>query len=100
MYLVTLEPELHLLGYKPTEVALRGDDVELMCYARGRSKIIYHWEHHRNGSTVTTAKEEGGLLMLPNVTNDNEGEYQCMACDCYSCSHSMNTTTLVVYGEI
>ena len=73
----------------------------LMCYARGRSKISYHWEHHRNGSDEWRALEtESGLLMLPSVTDDDEGEYHCVACDCYSCSYSKNTTTLVVYGEI
>jgi len=75
----------------------------LMCYARGRSKISYHWEHHSNRSgewNAKTIRTESGLLLLPSVTDDDEGEYSCVACDCYSCSYSVNTTTLMVYGKM
>ena len=99
----TVKPIISLPDYTPLEVADNGNTVILMCLAHGRSKISYHWEHRLNDSDNWAAlpvEMNSGLLVLSSVTGDNEGIYRCVACDCYSCSHSLNTTTIIVIGKI
>ena len=83
-------------------MAAIGQAVTLMCLAHGRSKISYHWEYHNNESdtwmTVSAAMDNGSLI-LSSVTEDSEGIYRCVACDCYSCTYSINTTTITVIGK-
>ena len=101
--LETLKPNITLPDYTPFQVAFIGDTVVLMCLAYGRSTITYHWEHHINESdrwTAVSAEMMNGSLILSNVTEDSEGIYQCVACDCYSCSYSINTTITVIGKEM
>ena len=101
-FLETLKPNILLPDYTPFKVAVNGDVVMLMCFAHGRSKISYHWEHHVNDSdnwTAISVDMDSGLLILSSVTEDDEGMYRCVACDCYSCSYSLNTTTITVIGK-
>ena len=100
--LETLKPIITLTDYKPFKVAGNGDAVMLMCLAYGRSTISYHWEHRVNDSDnweLISVEADSGLLILSSVTEDNEGIYRCVACDCYSCSSSINTTTVFVTGK-
>ena len=97
-----MKPIINLPDYTPLNIAVSGDAVMLMCFAHGRTKINYHWEHRVNGSdnwTAVSAKMNTGLLILSSVTEEDEGIYRCVACDCYSCSYSMNTTTIIVVGK-
>ena len=101
-FLETLKPIINLPDYTPFKVAVNGDVVMLMCFAHGRSTISYHWEHHVNVSdkwVAVSVKMDSGLLILPSVTEDDEGIYRCVACDCYSCSYSTNITTITVIGK-
>ena len=101
-FLDTLKPVINLPDYIPHKVAANGDAVMLMCLAHGRSKIRYHWEHRINDSdnwTAISVDMDSGLLILSSVTEDDEGMYRCVACDCYSCSYSLNTTTITVIGK-
>ena len=97
-----MRPIINLPDYTPLEVAVSGDAVMLMCLAHGRSKISYQWEHRINNFDnwiVISVKMDSGLLILPSVTKYDEGIYRCVACDCYSCSYSINTTTLTLIGK-
>ena len=97
-----MKPIINLPDYTPHKIAVSGDTVMLMCFARGRTKIDYHWEHRVNGYDNWTAVSVGmdtGLLILSSITEEDEGIYRCVACDCYSCSYSMNTTTIIVIGK-
>ena len=101
--LETLKPNITLQDYTPYKVAVNGDAVVLMCLAHGRSTITYQWEHHINESerwTAVSAVMMNGSLILSIVTEDIEGIYRCVACDCYSCSYSINTTITVIGKEI
>ena len=83
-------------------MAAIGEAVMLMCLAHGRSTISYHWEYRINESDTwltVSADMDSGLLILSSVTDDNEGIYRCVACDCYSCTYSINTTTIIVIGK-
>ena len=98
----TLNPTINLLDYTPLKVAFSNDAVMLSCFANGRSKINYHWEHRVNSSnswTMISAEMDTGLFILSSVTEDDEGIYRCVACDCYSCSYSIKTTTVIVIGK-
>ena len=97
-----MKPIINLPDYTPLEVAFNGDAVMLMCFAHGRSKISYQWERRINNPdnwTAITVEMDSGLLILSSVTKNDEGIYRCVACDCYSCSYSMNTTTITVIGK-
>ena len=101
-YSETLKPIINLPDYTPHKVTVNGNTVMLMCLAHGRSKIGYHWEHRLNDFSnwaALSGEVNSGLLILSSVTEDNEGMYRCVACDCYSCSYSINTTTIIVYGK-
>ena len=98
----TLKPIINLLDYTPLKVAVSGDAVMLTCFANGRSKINYHWEYRVNSFNswaMISTKMNAGLFILSSVSEDDEGMYRCVACDCYSCSYSMNTTTVIVTGK-
>ena len=100
--LETLKPNIILPDYASYKVAAIGDAVMLMCLAHGRSTISYHWEYHINESdtwVTASADMDSGLLILSSVTKDNEGIYRCVACDCYSCTYSINTTAIDVIGK-
>ena len=100
--LETLKPIINLPDYTQFKVATMGDAVMLMCLARGRSVISYHWEYRVNESdnwVAMSVQMGSGLLVLSSVTEDDEGTYQCVACDCYSCSYATNTTTIRVIGK-
>lgn len=97
-----INPVISLPGYVSRKVVFNGDAVMLMCFAHGTSKISYHWEHHVNKSdkwVAASATVDSGLLLLASVTKDHEGIYRCVACDCYSCSYAINTTTITVIGK-
>ena len=98
----TLKPNISLPDYTQYKLAAFGETVMLMCLAHGRSTISYHWDYRINESdtwVTVSADMDNGLLILSSVTDDNEGIYQCIACDCYSCTYSRNTTTIVVTGK-
>jgi len=100
--LETLKPIISLPDYLPFKVLVMGDAIMLMCLAHGRSTISYHWQHHINASNswiAVSPEMDSGLLVISSITKDNEGIYRCVACDCYSCSYSINTTTIVVFGK-
>ena len=93
---------INLLDYTPLKVTFKDDSVMLMCFAHGRSKVSYHWEYHNNVSDMWVAvsvKMDSGLLILSSITEDDEGTYRCVACDCYSCTYSENTTSIIVIGK-
>ena len=101
--LENLGPTITLPDYTEFKVVTEGDATMLMCFAHGKSKIIYHWEYRDNKSNKWMAISEdrdSGLLILSSVAEDNEGMYRCVACDCYSCTYSPNTTTIAVIGKI
>ena len=101
-FLETLRPIINLPDYTPYRVAVNGDVVMLMCFAHGRSKISYQWEYYINNSdnwTAISVEMDSGLLILSSVTENDEGMYRCVACDCYSCSYSINATTIIVIGK-
>ena len=90
------------MDYVPQKVVTKYNSVMLMCFAYGRSKISYYWEHQNINTdewTAISVEMDSGLLILSSVTEDDEGIYRCVACDCYSCSYSLNTTTIIVYGK-
>ena len=91
-----------MIDYVSKKVVDKYNSAMLMCFARGRSKISYYWERWNNITsnwTAITIEMDSGLLILPSVTEDDEGIHRCVACDCYSCSYSSNTTTVIVYGK-
>lgn len=103
LYIIeTLQPVINLTDYVPQKVIAEHSSVMLMCFAYGRSKISYYWEQQNKNTgnwTAASVERDIGLLILSSVTDDNEGTYRCVACDCYSCSYSLNTTTMIVYGK-
>ena len=101
--LENLGPIINLPDYTAFKAVTKGDATMLMCVAHGRSKISYHWEYRANKSNKWMAISEdmdSGLLILSNFAEDDEGIYRCVACDCYSCTYSTNTTTITVIGKI
>ena len=102
--LETLKPAVNLIDYVPKIFIAKHDSAMLMCYAHGRSKIKYYWEQQKNiintnNWTAASLRKDNGLLILSSVTDDNEGIYRCVACDCYSCTYSLNATTIIVYSK-
>ena len=97
------KPIINLPDYMEFKVVTKGDATMLMCFAHGESKISYHWEYRANVSDkwmAISVEMESGLLILSSVTKHNHGIYRCVACNCYSCSYSKNTTTITVIGKI
>jgi len=97
-----LKPIINLPNHVPYKVAVKGDAIMLMCIAYGTGKIIYYWEYRISDSDkwiIVSAEMDHGLLILSSVTEDNEGIYRCVACDCYSCSYSIDTTTITLIGK-
>ena len=100
--LETLHPIINLIDHVPKKVVAKHNSIMLMCFAYGRSTVSYYWERHSNSTdnwTKISAEMDTGLFILSSVTEEDEGIYRCVACDCYSCSYSMNTTTVIVYGK-
>ena len=99
----TLQPVITLMDDVLQKIVPKHDSVMLMCYAHGRSKLSYYWERQNNDNNgdwmAVSLEMDIGLLILSSVTEDDEGTYRCVACDCYSCSYSPNTTTIIVYGN-
>ena len=97
-----MKPTVSLSDHTQYKLATIGEAVTLMCLAHGRSTISYHWEYRNNESDTwitVSAPKDNGLLILSSVTEDSEGIYRCVACDCYSCTYSINTTTITVIGK-
>ena len=97
-----MQPIINLIDYLPKKFVAKHNSVMLMCFAYGRSEISYNWEWQSSNTdewTTLSGEMNSGLLILSSVTEDDEGMYRCVACDCYSCSYSLNTTTIIVYGK-
>ena len=95
----TLKPIINLPDYMSHKI---GDAVTLRCFTHGRSKINYHWERRVNSSKIwmtISAKMNTGFFLISSVTKEDEGIYRCVACDCYSCSHSVDTIAITVIGK-
>ena len=100
--LETLHPIVNLIDHIPKKVVAKHSSIMLMCFAHGRSTVSYYWERQNNSTdnwTKISAEMNTGLFILSSVTEDDKGMYRCAACDCYSCSYSINTTTVIVYGK-
>ena len=99
-FLIVANPTVSITPQNSSTV-LQGTNVNFTCTADGLPKPTITWSKINESSFATTSvitnAEEESILILTNVTNDEEGTYECTA---YNTGKSVKKQVrLVVHGK-